>query len=96
MYNDVLTTISTKQSWDDLLLNNETKQQIEEIVKHNSAISKAPDLHKNGYKVLFDGPPGTGKKLTAALIGREINKPVYKVDLSSLVSKYIGETEKNL
>jgi SpoVK/Ycf46/Vps4 family AAA+-type ATPase len=96
MFSDVLTTISTKLSWDDLVLDNETKQQIEEIVKYNSAIIKAPDLHKNGYKVLFDGPPGTGKKLTAALIGKKINKGVYKIDLSLLVSKYIGETEKNL
>src|SRR5204863_2251929 len=42
------------------------------------------------------GPPGTGKTLTAGLLGKEFNKDVYRVDLSQIVSKYIGETEKNL
>ena len=49
-----------------------------------------------GYRALFYGPSGTGKTLTTALIGKKIEKPVYRVDLSQLVSKYIGETEKNL
>jgi hypothetical protein len=56
MISDVLTTISTGLLWDDLVLDNETKQQVEEIVKYYSANIKAPDLAKNGYKVLFDGP----------------------------------------
>jgi SpoVK/Ycf46/Vps4 family AAA+-type ATPase len=51
---------------------------------------------KPGYKVLFHGPPGTGKTLTACLLGKETGKDVYRVDLSMVVSKYIGETEKNL
>jgi len=51
---------------------------------------------KPGYRTLFYGPQGSGKKLTAVLIGKEFDKPVYKIDLSNLVSKYIGETEKNL
>ncbi|HTH30505.1 MAG TPA: ATP-binding protein, partial [Lacibacter sp.] len=42
------------------------------------------------------GPSGTGKTLTAGLIGKEFNKEVYRIDLSQVVSKYIGETEKNL
>jgi SpoVK/Ycf46/Vps4 family AAA+-type ATPase len=45
---------------------------------------------------LFYGLPGTGKSLTATLIGQETNHPVYRIDLSSIVSKYIGETQKNL
>lgn len=49
-----------------------------------------------GYRALFYGPSGTGKTLTAALIGKKIGKSVYRIDLSQLVSKYIGETEKNL
>ncbi|MCZ4319375.1 ATP-binding protein [Aequorivita viscosa] len=51
---------------------------------------------KAGYRVLFHGPPGTGKTLTASLLGKYTNKPVYRIDLSTVVSKYIGETEKNL
>src|SRR6201991_4144918 len=54
------------------------------------------DRLKKGYRALFYGPPGTGKTLTAALLGNEMNKDVYRVDLSMVVSKYIGETEKNL
>jgi SpoVK/Ycf46/Vps4 family AAA+-type ATPase len=46
--------------------------------------------------VLFYGPPGTGKSLTATLMGKECGKNVYRIDLSQIVSKYIGETEKNL
>jgi SpoVK/Ycf46/Vps4 family AAA+-type ATPase len=51
---------------------------------------------KKGYRVLFHGPPGTGKTLTANLLGNYTDRDVYKIDLSMVVSKYIGETEKNL
>ncbi|MBM3442374.1 MAG: ATP-binding protein [Bacteroidetes bacterium] len=51
---------------------------------------------RKGYRALFHGPPGTGKTLTVAVIGHETNRPVFRIDLSQLVSKYIGETEKNL
>ena len=49
-----------------------------------------------GYRSLFYGPPGTGKTLTATLLGKATQKDVYRIDLSMIVSKYIGETEKNL
>ena len=52
----------------------------------------APRLHAS----LFHGPPGTGKTLTACLLGKRCGRDVYVVDLSLVVSKYIGETEKNL
>ena len=51
---------------------------------------------KRGYRVLFHGPPGTGKTLTATLLGKHTKREVYRIDLSMVVSKYIGETEKNL
>jgi len=51
---------------------------------------------KPGYRCLFYGPPGSGKKFTATLVGKELDQPVYKIALSKLVSKYIDETEKNL
>jgi len=51
---------------------------------------------KPGYRSLFYGPPGTGKTLTASLLGKTSARDVYRVDLSMIVSKYIGETEKNL
>jgi hypothetical protein len=49
-----------------------------------------------GLACLFAGPPGTGKTMAAEIVGRELELDVYRVDLSRLVSKYIGETEKNL
>ncbi len=51
---------------------------------------------REGYRILFYGPPGTGKTITAKVLGKETGKTVYKIDLSMVVSKYIGETEKNL
>jgi len=45
---------------------------------------------------MFHGKPGTGKTLTASLLGKSTDRPVYRIDLSMTVSKYIGETEKNL
>jgi SpoVK/Ycf46/Vps4 family AAA+-type ATPase len=51
---------------------------------------------KPGYRALFYGPPGTGKTLTASLLGKQFGLDVYRIDLSLVVSKYIGETEKNL
>jgi SpoVK/Ycf46/Vps4 family AAA+-type ATPase len=51
---------------------------------------------KPGYRSLFYGPPGTGKTLTACLLGKVCGRDVYRIDLSMVVSKYIGETEKNL
>ena len=49
-----------------------------------------------GLKVLFAGASGTGKTMTAGVIARDLGLDLYKIDLSSVVSKYIGETEKNL
>ncbi|HXB93525.1 MAG TPA: ATP-binding protein, partial [Puia sp.] len=51
---------------------------------------------RQGFRTLFHGPSGTGKTFTAKLLGKEMKKDVYRVDLSMVVSKYIGETEKNL
>jgi SpoVK/Ycf46/Vps4 family AAA+-type ATPase len=49
-----------------------------------------------GYRALFYGPPGTGKTLSATLLAKELKIPVFRIDLSNTISKYIGETEKNL
>ncbi|MDQ3110550.1 MAG: ATP-binding protein, partial [Bacteroidota bacterium] len=51
---------------------------------------------KAGYRCLFYGPSGTGKTLAATLLGKHIGREVYRVDISSVISKYIGETSKNL
>ncbi|MCB0099284.1 MAG: ATP-binding protein, partial [Caldilineaceae bacterium] len=49
-----------------------------------------------GIAALFSGPSGTGKTMAAAIVARELGLDLYRVDLSQIVSKYIGETEKNL
>lgn len=94
--------LETQQEWDDLILTDEIMQQVEELkiwIKHNDTLLYEWGMSKKlnpGYKVLFHGPPGTGKTLTATLLGKYTGKDVYKIDLSLVVSKFIGETEKNL
>ncbi len=94
--------ISTAMEWDDLVLQKKTFEQIQEIqvwLDHNEELMSQWDMKskiKPGYRVLFYGPPGTGKTLTASLLGKYTNRDVYRIDLSMVVSKYIGETEKNL
>lgn len=94
--------LNSSLTWDDLVLDTNAYDEIETIkvwinqkdnpewndVKHSGWMK--------GYRVLFYGPPGTGKSLTATLMGNECGKNVYRIDLSQIVSKYIGETEKNL
>lgn len=94
--------VQTKMTWDDLVLHPFTGEQIEDVKRwfhYHHILETDENLSRKinlGYRVLFHGPPGTGKTLTAGLMGKEFNKDVYRVDLSQIVSKYIGETEKNL
>ena len=94
--------IRERRGWDSLVIGDELQSQIGEIInwlKYNDHLLDhwgMADRLKKGYRALFYGPPGTGKTLTAALLGNEMQKDVYKIDLSMVVSKYIGETEKNL
>ena len=94
--------IETRLNWDDLILNEKTMAQIAEIetwLKHNEALMNNWGMNnriKPGFRILFTGPPGTGKTLTASLLGKYTNRDVFRIDLSLVISKYIGETEKNL
>jgi hypothetical protein len=94
--------LTTPLQWKDLAMTAETAQQlffIEKWLDKRQAFARQfSDLHKlkPGFKALFYGPSGTGKTLTAALLGKKYGLDVYRVDLSMIVSKYIGETEKNL
>ncbi len=94
--------IQTKLDWKDLVLNPKTEKEVNDILvwlKYNEQVLEKWHLKnkvKPGYKALFYGPPGTGKTLTANLLGKKTGKDVYRIDLSLVVSKYIGETEKNL
>lgn len=94
--------ISTELEWDDLVLDPETLLRIHELehwLQHNQTLLYDWGMYKKikpGYRVLFHGPPGTGKTLTASLLGKYSQRSVFRIDLSMIVSKYIGETEKNL
>lgn len=94
--------LETQFNWGDLILADSTQSQLQEVqlwLKHQATLRAEWGLDKAlapGYKALFYGPSGTGKTLTAALLGKELGLPVYRIDLSQLVSKYIGETKKNL
>ncbi|HET9439500.1 MAG TPA: ATP-binding protein [Longimicrobiales bacterium] len=94
--------IETELAWSDLVLPDATLDQLDEIrdwLQHGPTLLGAWGMqHKlrPGFTSLFHGPPGTGKTLSACLLGRHCGCDVYKIDLSMVVSKYIGETEKNL
>jgi AAA+ superfamily predicted ATPase len=94
--------VETSLDWDDLVLNAQTRAQVQELLtwlRHGNTLFHDYGLGKRikpGYRVLFWGPPGTGKTLTAGLLGKHSGRDVYKIDLSMVVSKFIGETEKNL
>ncbi len=94
--------IETELTWDDLVLHPGTSVQVDEIqgwVEHGEVLMNDWGMASKlrpGYRSLFYGPPGTGKTMTACLLGKASGRDVYKVDLSLVVSKYIGETEKNL
>jgi AAA+ superfamily predicted ATPase len=96
--------IKPRHHWDDLILPEDRARHLREIcnsVKYRSVVfdqwgfDGKLSLGK-GLNMLFAGPSGTGKTMAAEIMAGELGLDVYKIDLSSMVSKYIGETEKNL
>ncbi|RKH69410.1 ATP-binding protein [Corallococcus aberystwythensis] len=94
--------LTCELTWDELVLEPYVLNQVAEVrawMDSGHTLLHAWGLGRKlgpGYRCLFHGPPGTGKTLTAALLGRQARRDVFRVDLSLVVSKYIGETEKNL
>jgi hypothetical protein len=94
--------LTTERTWDDLVLTPDTREQLDDILawlRHGDTILRGWGLGKKlrpGWRALFVGQPGTGKTFTATLLGQAAGRDVYRVDLSMVISKYIGETEKNL
>lgn len=94
--------LGTRLDWSDLVLDPVVLSEISELsawIEHQDTIMDDWGLSKQlkrGYRALFYGPPGTGKTLTACLLGKSMGLDVYRIDLSQVVSKYIGETEKNM
>jgi ATPase family associated with various cellular activities (AAA) len=96
--------IESKLSWDDLVLPPLQMGTLKEISAHVRQKAKvyeswgfaAKNRRGLGITALFSGPSGTGKTLAAGVLANELNLDLYKIELSAVVSKYIGETEKNL
>lgn len=96
--------IKPKYVWQDIVLPADKVSQLKEIclqVKHRYRVFDEWGFEKKlsygkGASALFSGPLGTGKTMAAEVIANELQLELYKIDLSSVVSKYIGETEKNL
>lgn len=94
--------LETRLDWDDLVLAYDTYEALDELeawLSHHNELEQLTEVtkkFKRGYRALFHGPSGTGKTLTASLLGKKYGREVYHVDLAMTVSKYIGETEKNL
>lgn len=106
--NKKLGTLASKikkiYTWDMLVLPSEQMSQMEEIcsqVKFRGVVYEKWGFERRlslgrGLNVLFSGPPGSGKTMAAEVIANELDLEIYKIDVSQVVSKYIGETEKNL
>jgi ATP-dependent 26S proteasome regulatory subunit len=101
---DMARKIVPKYGWRDIILPSDLFEQLKEIygyikyyykVYGDWGFEKKLTLGK-GLNTLFSGPSGTGKTMAAEIIAHELQLDLYKIDLSTVVSKYIGETEKNL
>ncbi|MCP4869035.1 MAG: AAA family ATPase [Proteobacteria bacterium] len=93
-----------RRGWADLILPVDTRAMLIEMVSQVErreevleALGASRVRHgERGTKALFSGPPGTGKTLAAEVLAHALGYPLFRVDLSSIVSKYVGETEKHL
>jgi AAA+ superfamily predicted ATPase len=101
---DLATRIVPSARWDDLVLADAQKQILRQIAVHvRQRVTVYADWgfaartsRGLGISALFSGPSGTGKTMAGEVLANELNLDLYHVDLSQVVSKYIGETEKNL
>jgi hypothetical protein len=100
---DLAQRVVPRATFDDLVLPAPQTEQLRQIVAHVRGRARvyddwgfARDDRGLGVAALFHGPSGTGKTLAAEVIARELDLDCYRVDLSAVVSKYIGETERNL
>ncbi|HZR52270.1 MAG TPA: AAA family ATPase [Streptosporangiaceae bacterium] len=101
---ELAVAITPHYTWDDIVLSADQMTQLREIhdqIRHRNLVYDSWGFGGKlamgkGLSVLFAGPPGTGKTMAADVLAHELGLNLYKIDLSTVVSKYIGETEKNL
>jgi ATPase family associated with various cellular activities (AAA) len=96
--------IEATGGWDQLVVNAETESELRDLerrCRHRERLAATfgagfPGGLNRGVRVLFEGPSGTGKTLAARVVAAQVGLDLYRVDLASVINKYIGETEKNL
>lgn len=96
--------LNTRFVWDDLILGEEQKRQMRMVcsqMEYRNVVGEQWGFHKKtpygrGLSVLFYGPPGTGKTMAAQVMANELGLDLFRIDISQMVSKYIGETQKNI
>ena len=101
---DVAELVSTQLSMTDVVLRDDVAARVRELVDavrlRDQVMVEWGFAEKLPYgrsiSALLSGPPGTGKTMVATVIGKQLGLEVFRVDLSKVMSKYIGETEKNL
>ncbi len=101
---DLAQRVEPAGRWEDLVLPEHPQRALRDLVlhvRHRALVNErwgfaAKSARGNGVSALFVGPSGTGKTMAAEVLARELRLDLYRIDLSAVVSKYIGETEKNL
>jgi AAA+ superfamily predicted ATPase len=101
---DIADVVATTVEWDDIVLREDIVDRIIEllsVVQYEKVVMDQWGFSKRfsygrGLSALFSGAPGTGKTMIAGLIAKELGLELFRVDLSRVVSKWVGETEKNL
>ncbi|MGD1842737.1 MAG: ATP-binding protein [Thermonemataceae bacterium] len=93
--------LTTEQSWDDYILPTKTWVKVEELLDWVSYYAqlrstKGFTTGAKGYKCLLTGPSGTGKTMLGRLLAQKTERQVWRLDISRLVSKFVGETTKNI
>ena len=103
-FSGLATYVNPVYSWDDITITDAQKELMQTACNRYRLRNrigegwglKRKNAYGNGVSVLLYGPPGTGKTMAAQVIANELTLPLYRVDISQISSKYIGETEKNL
>jgi MoxR-like ATPase len=96
--------LQVEDRWDDMVLSPETRDQLQALVARVKYAWKVFEDWKfprqtargGGVAALLSGPPGTGKSMVAGIIAHDLGRELYRVDLSQIISKWVGETEKQL